>query len=175
MTCPPPPPGLFLPRRALLSSCNLFTASRTSSDHRRHAHRKGDWPIPPKCPLVGGHEGAGRIVAIGEGSDTQFKVGSKVGIKWLADRCAGPPLSLSPPACPTLSPHVAPRSDLSVAPTLTLPLISLACSCLNCEACLGGQEATCSNAKLSGYTVDGSFQQCVSSPPRLLASPRDGC
>ncbi|GAA5946511.1 hypothetical protein JCM3775_007556 [Rhodotorula graminis] len=93
---------------------------------------KGDWPIPPKCPLVGGHEGAGRIVAIGEGSDTQFKVGSKVGIKWLAD------------------------------------------SCLNCEACLGGQEATCSNAKLSGYTVDGSFQQYAVSYLKHLTPIPDG-
>lgn len=83
--------------------------------------RKGDWPVPPKCPLVGGHEGAGRIVAMGDGTDTQLKIGSPVGLKWLAD------------------------------------------SCLNCEACLGGQEATCANAKLSGYTVDGSFQQCAAS------------
>jgi len=41
-------------------------------------------------------------------------------------------------------------------------------SCLNCEACLGGQEATCSNAKLSGYTVDGSFQQCVDSSLHVI-------
>ena len=25
----------------------------------------GDWPIPPKTPLIGGHEGAGIVVAIG--------------------------------------------------------------------------------------------------------------
>ena len=25
----------------------------------------GDWPIPPKTPLIGGHEGVGIVVAIG--------------------------------------------------------------------------------------------------------------
>lgn len=25
----------------------------------------GDWPVPPKTPLIGGHEGVGTIVAIG--------------------------------------------------------------------------------------------------------------
>ncbi|POY76686.1 putative Alcohol dehydrogenase [Rhodotorula taiwanensis] len=48
---------------------------------------KGDWPMPPKQPLVGGHEGAGHIVAIADGTTTTFKVGDAVGIKWLADSC----------------------------------------------------------------------------------------
>ncbi|KAJ7505728.1 mannitol-1-phosphate dehydrogenase [Mycena galericulata] len=69
----------------------------------------GDWPVPPKAPLVGGHEGVGSPV----------KVGDRVGIKWLAD------------------------------------------SCLNCEQCRKGREQNCLNAKLSGYTVDGTFQQYV--------------
>lgn len=42
----------------------------------------GDWPLDSKLPLVGGHEGAGVIVAIGEHTTTQLKVGDKVGIKW---------------------------------------------------------------------------------------------
>ncbi|POY76685.1 putative Alcohol dehydrogenase [Rhodotorula taiwanensis] len=78
---------------------------------------KGDWPLESKKPLVGGHEGAGRIVAIADGTMTQFKIGDAVGIKWLAD------------------------------------------SCLNCENCRIGAEATCALAKLHGYTVDGSFQR----------------
>ncbi|KAJ7503469.1 chaperonin 10-like protein [Mycena galericulata] len=80
----------------------------------------GDWPVPPKAPLVGGHEGVGVIVAIGNNtSQSPVKVGDRVGIKWLAD------------------------------------------SCLNCEQCRKGREQNCLNAKLSGYTVDGTFQQYV--------------
>ncbi|EJU01966.1 mannitol-1-phosphate dehydrogenase [Dacryopinax primogenitus] len=47
----------------------------------------GDWPLIHKEPLIGGHEGAGIIVAIGEHSDTDLKLGDRVGIKWLADSC----------------------------------------------------------------------------------------
>lgn len=61
--------------------------------------------------------GAGRVVAIGNGTTTTLKEGDAVGIKWLAD------------------------------------------SCLNCENCREGQEATCPLAETSGYSKDGSFQQ----------------
>jgi alcohol dehydrogenase, propanol-preferring len=27
----------------------------------------GDWAVPSKLPLIPGHEGAGRVVAVGEG------------------------------------------------------------------------------------------------------------
>ncbi|KAI0052104.1 GroES-like protein [Auriscalpium vulgare] len=82
--------------------------------------RKGDWPVKPKRPLIGGHEGVGEIVAIGEHtSQSPVKVGDRVGIKWLAD------------------------------------------SCLDCETCRKGLEQSCLNAKLSGYTVDGTFAQYV--------------
>lgn len=51
-----------------------------------HAKR-GDWPIKPNLPLVGGHEGVGHIVAIGQGTNQPtVKVGDRVGIKWLAYR-----------------------------------------------------------------------------------------
>ncbi|KAJ7173932.1 chaperonin 10-like protein [Mycena crocata] len=80
----------------------------------------GDWPLPAKTPLVGGHEGVGVIVAIGSGTvNAPVKIGDRVGIKWLAD------------------------------------------SCLNCEQCRKGREQNCLNAKLSGFTVDGTFQQYV--------------
>ena len=59
----------------------------------------------------------GPIVAIGDGTLTNLKVGQNVGIKWLAD------------------------------------------SCLDCENCREGIEATCSQAQCSGYSVDGTFQQ----------------
>lgn len=38
-------------------------------------------------PLVPGHEGCGRIVAIGDNSATNLKVGDAVGLKWLATSC----------------------------------------------------------------------------------------
>jgi propanol-preferring alcohol dehydrogenase len=47
----------------------------------------GDWPLDNKLPLIGGHEGAGTVVALGEHSDTDLKVGDKVGIKWIAHSC----------------------------------------------------------------------------------------
>ncbi|KAG6918371.1 hypothetical protein DXG01_015023 [Tephrocybe rancida] len=48
----------------------------------------GDWPVPPKSPLIGGHEGVGDIVAIGNHTtDSPVKVGDRVGIKWLAGSC----------------------------------------------------------------------------------------
>ncbi|KAG5335346.1 Alcohol dehydrogenase 3 [Termitomyces sp. T112] len=80
----------------------------------------GDWPVPPKSPLIGGHEGVGVIVAIANHTTgSPVKVGDRVGIKWLAD------------------------------------------SCLNCEQCRKGREQNCCNAKLSGYTVDGTFSEYV--------------
>ncbi|ETS63202.1 hypothetical protein PaG_02985 [Moesziomyces aphidis] len=47
----------------------------------------GDWPLDNKLPLVGGHEGAGVVVALGEGADQFVKVGDRVGIKWIATSC----------------------------------------------------------------------------------------
>ena len=48
----------------------------------------GDWPLKAKSPLIGGHEGVGEIVAIGNGTiHSPVKVGERVGIKWLASSC----------------------------------------------------------------------------------------
>ncbi|KAG1776333.1 chaperonin 10-like protein [Suillus placidus] len=47
-----------------------------------------DWPLHANTPLVGGHEGVGEVVAIGEHtSDSPVKIGDRVGIKWLAYSC----------------------------------------------------------------------------------------
>ena len=40
----------------------------------------GDWPIPTKLPLVGGHEGAGVVVAKGELAN-DIEIGDHAGIK----------------------------------------------------------------------------------------------
>lgn len=36
---------------------------------------------------IAGHEGAGRVVAVGEGAESRFKVGDRAGIKWIASTC----------------------------------------------------------------------------------------
>ncbi|KAK3337587.1 alcohol dehydrogenase I [Cercophora scortea] len=75
-----------------------------------------DWPAERKTPVVGGHEGAGVVVAKGE-LVTGLEIGDLVGIKWLNS------------------------------------------SCLSCTFCMQSDESLCQAAELSGYTVDGSFQQ----------------
>jgi propanol-preferring alcohol dehydrogenase len=77
---------------------------------------KGDWPLERKMPFVGGHEGAGVVVAKGE-LVNDIEIGDHAGIKWLNG------------------------------------------SCLNCTFCREGDEPLCPHALLSGYTVDGTFQQ----------------
>ena len=41
---------------------------------------QGDWPLPVKMPLVGGHEGAGYVVKKGE-LVKDVKIGDAVGVK----------------------------------------------------------------------------------------------
>jgi len=91
----------------------------------------GDWPIPTKLPLVGGHEGAGYVFARGPGvTDEDAKIGEAVGVKWLND------------------------------------------SCLSCTFCMQADEPLCLTPKLSGYTVDGSFQQyCIASAKHVAHIP----
>ncbi|OBA22147.1 alcohol dehydrogenase [Metschnikowia bicuspidata var. bicuspidata NRRL YB-4993] len=47
---------------------------------------KGDWPLATKLPLVGGHEGAGVVVAKGE-NVKGWEIGDYAGIKWLNSLC----------------------------------------------------------------------------------------
>ncbi|SDE03487.1 alcohol dehydrogenase AdhP [Rhodococcus tukisamuensis] len=46
----------------------------------------GDWPVKPSLPFVPGHEGAGTVVALGEGV-TELEVGQRVGNAWLWSAC----------------------------------------------------------------------------------------
>ncbi|CUA67385.1 alcohol dehydrogenase [Rhizoctonia solani] len=48
---------------------------------------RAEWPIMPPAPLVGGHEGAGYVVAIGSGTQASVKIGQAVGIKWIGSSC----------------------------------------------------------------------------------------
>ncbi|CAH0041156.1 unnamed protein product [Clonostachys rhizophaga] len=91
----------------------------------------GDWPLASKIPLVGGHEGAGVVVARGE-LVQDVQIGDYAGIKWLHG------------------------------------------SCMSCEQCRQSNESLCSEASLSGYTVDGSFQQyAVAKAAHVARIPKD--
>ena len=46
----------------------------------------GDWPAKPKLPFTPGHEGIGRVVALGAGV-TAVKEGDRVGVPWLYSAC----------------------------------------------------------------------------------------
>ncbi|KAF2459069.1 chaperonin 10-like protein [Lineolata rhizophorae] len=91
----------------------------------------GDWPLPTKLPLVGGHEGAGVVVAKGE-LVHDIEIGDHAGVKWING------------------------------------------SCLSCDFCQQSDEPLCSKALLSGYTVDGSFQQyCIGKAAHVARIPKD--
>ncbi|KAF2755307.1 GroES-like protein [Pseudovirgaria hyperparasitica] len=91
----------------------------------------GDWPLPTKLPLVGGHEGAGVVVARGE-LVKDVEIGDHVGVKWING------------------------------------------SCLSCDFCQRSDEPLCSKALLSGYTVDGSFQQyCIAKAAHVARLHKD--
>ncbi|KAL8730544.1 MAG: hypothetical protein Q9166_003998 [cf. Caloplaca sp. 2 TL-2023] len=91
----------------------------------------GDWPVPTKLPLVGGHEGAGVVVARGD-LVTDIEIGDHAGIKWLNG------------------------------------------SCLSCSFCQQSDEPLCPKALLSGYTVDGTFQQyAIGKAAHVARIPKD--
>jgi len=50
-----------------------------------HAAR-GDWPVKPAPPFIPGHEGIGRVSAVGAGV-TNVKEGDRVGVPWLYSAC----------------------------------------------------------------------------------------
>lgn len=46
----------------------------------------GDWPIRPKVPLIPGHEGVGRVVAVADDGGPH-EVGDRVALPWLGYAC----------------------------------------------------------------------------------------
>ena len=46
----------------------------------------GDWPVRPKLPFVPGHEGIGRVIAMGR-NVSGIKEGQMVGVPWLFEAC----------------------------------------------------------------------------------------
>jgi propanol-preferring alcohol dehydrogenase len=72
---PEPGPGELLVRIECTGLCHTDI----------HAAR-GDWPVAPTPPFVPGHEGIGRVEALGAGV-TGRAVGDRVAIAWLGSAC----------------------------------------------------------------------------------------
>lgn len=72
---PTPGPGEILVRIEASGVCHTDL----------HAAR-GDWPVKPPLPFIPGHEGVGRVAALGAGV-THLKEGDAVGVPWLYDAC----------------------------------------------------------------------------------------
>ncbi|GJN72514.1 alcohol dehydrogenase [Purpureocillium lilacinum] len=91
----------------------------------------GDWALEAKLPLVGGHEGAGIVVARGS-LVTELDIGDYAGIKLMNS------------------------------------------TCLDCTYCNQSDEPLCEKAQLSGYTVDGTFQQyAIAKAAHVARIPKD--
>ncbi|KAI9054464.1 hypothetical protein LZ554_001626 [Drepanopeziza brunnea f. sp. 'monogermtubi'] len=91
----------------------------------------GDWPLAVKLPLVGGHEGAGVVVALGS-QVHDVEIGDYAGVKWVNG------------------------------------------SCLSCGFCQRSDEPLCAEVLLSGYTVDGTFQEyCIAKAAHIARIPKE--
>ena len=72
---PSPGPGQILVKTEACGVCHTDL-------HAAH----GDWPLKPTLPFIPGHEGIGKVVAIGAGV-TIVKEGDRVGVPWLYSAC----------------------------------------------------------------------------------------
>ncbi|MFM9928329.1 zinc-dependent alcohol dehydrogenase [Variovorax sp. H27-G14] len=72
---PTPGPGQILVQTEACGVCHTDL-------HAAH----GDWPEKPSLPFIPGHEGIGRVVALGAGV-TAVKEGDRVGVPWLYSAC----------------------------------------------------------------------------------------
>jgi propanol-preferring alcohol dehydrogenase len=72
---PSPGPGQILVKTEACGVCHTDL----------HA-AQGDWPLKPTLPFIPGHEGIGRVAAVGAGV-TIVKAGDRVGVPWLYSAC----------------------------------------------------------------------------------------
>ena len=72
---PSPGPGQILVKTEARGVCHTDL----------HAAR-GDWPVKPTPPFIPGHEGIGRVAAVGSGVKS-VKEGDRVGVPWLYSAC----------------------------------------------------------------------------------------
>ncbi|KIY48230.1 putative ADH1-alcohol dehydrogenase I [Fistulina hepatica ATCC 64428] len=63
---------------------------------------------PTELPRVGGHEGVGRVVAIGGNTTSNVKIGDRVGVKWIATSCLRCNFCLqgAESSCPETNAHI---------------------------------------------------------------------
>lgn len=67
---------------------NLTHSGVCHSDQAVMCNRWTWLPAPTQAGQVGGHEGVGKVVALGPGAEnTGVKIGDRVGIKWMAGTC----------------------------------------------------------------------------------------
>ena len=94
----------------------------------------GEWRIFPRLPSVGGHEGVGRVVAIGAHSKSSVvRLGDRVGTKYVVGSC------LQCEMC---------RRGFEQSGCIQLGA-RFYCS----------RTADCADRIISGYNVDGTFAQ----------------
>ena len=111
----------------------------------------GDWPLATKLPLVGGHEGAGVVVAKGD-QVTDIEIGDHAGVKWINGSCL---------ACDFCQQSGMLSSEQSV-------------HFKQCKLTITADEPLCAKALLSGYTVDGTFQQyCIAKAAHVARLHKD--
>lgn len=72
---PSPGPGQILVKTEACGVCHTDL----------HAAR-GDWPLKPTPPFIPGHEGIGRVMALGSGV-ANVRLGDRVGVPWLYSAC----------------------------------------------------------------------------------------
>lgn len=72
---PTPGPGQILVKTEACGVCHTDL-------HAAH----GDWPLKPALPFIPGHEGIGRVAAVGAGVEV-VKEGDRVGVPWLYSAC----------------------------------------------------------------------------------------
>lgn len=72
---PTPGPGQILVKTEACGVCHTDL-------HAAH----GDWPLKPALPFIPGHEGIGRVAAVGAGVEV-VKEGDRVGAPWLYSAC----------------------------------------------------------------------------------------
>ena len=65
----------------------LYVVVVRHSEFRITYSQRGLGEKKSKLLLIGGHEGIGRVVAIGEHSGSTVKVGDRVGVKWIGNVC----------------------------------------------------------------------------------------
>jgi len=111
----------------------------------------GDWPLATKLPLVGGHEGAGVVVAKGD-QVTDIEIGDHAGVKWINGSCL---------ACDFCQQSGMLSREQSV-------------HFKQCKLTITTDEPLCAKALLSGYTVDGTFQQyCIAKAAHVARLHKD--